>query len=314
MSSFRASFVPSRIGLFGVIALAAGLSACGASGDSTTARRLEEVGFSTPESAVHDTVADLYYVSNIDGDPFEKDDNGFISKVSPDGRVLSLRWIDGASEDVSLDAPKGLAIIGDEIWVADIDKLRSFDRATGAPKQSIPIPGANFLNDVCAGPDGSILVSDSGFSPGFTASGADAIWSVTPKADGEPAIATIARGVDLANPNGILRGVRGDLFCVDWTRGEFVLVTESGRREAPVKLPAAQLDGLVRLDDGRWLVSSWAGRCVYSVTTKGEVAELFSELDQPADIGIDNRRKLLLVPLFGSNALVILPIPPLSAK
>src|SRR5690349_877932 len=53
-------------------------------------------GFSTPESVFHDTEADIYYVTNINGGPGDKDDNGFISKLSPDGTIAELKWIDGA--------------------------------------------------------------------------------------------------------------------------------------------------------------------------------------------------------------------------
>ena len=62
---------------------------------------------STPESALHDPEADVYLVSNINGGPCDRDDNGFISRVSPDGQVLDLKWIDGADPGVTLHAPKG---------------------------------------------------------------------------------------------------------------------------------------------------------------------------------------------------------------
>src|SRR5687768_18220722 len=68
-------------------------------------------GFSTPESAFYDEAADVYLVSNINGSPAAKDDNGFISRVSPDG-TPTLKWIDGAAPNVTLHAPKGLAVIG----------------------------------------------------------------------------------------------------------------------------------------------------------------------------------------------------------
>src|SRR2546426_6734142 len=41
-------------------------------------------GFLTPESVLHDTVQDIYFVSNINGSPTAKDNNGFISRVKPD--------------------------------------------------------------------------------------------------------------------------------------------------------------------------------------------------------------------------------------
>ena len=103
---------------------------------------------STPESALHDPEADVYLVSNINGGPGDRDDNGFISRVSPDGQVLDLKWIDGADPGVTLHAPKGSAVYGDRFYVADIDVVRRFDRTSGAPLGAWAVPNAGFLNDV----------------------------------------------------------------------------------------------------------------------------------------------------------------------
>src|SRR5690554_3474022 len=67
----------------------------------------------TPESAVYDPVRKLVYVSNINGSPTELDANGFITALSPDGAIVELKWVEG------LHAPKGLAIQGDRLYVAD---------------------------------------------------------------------------------------------------------------------------------------------------------------------------------------------------
>src|SRR5690606_2301051 len=81
----------------------------------------EDAGFDTPDAAQHDVTADVYLASNIGGDPAAKDNNGFISRVSPDGAVIELRWIAGGTGDVVLHAPKGIALKGDSLFVTDID-------------------------------------------------------------------------------------------------------------------------------------------------------------------------------------------------
>ena len=58
---------------------------------------VEGIGLSTPESVEYYAADDIYLVTNINGSPFEKDDNGFISKVSPTGEMIDLKWIDGAA-------------------------------------------------------------------------------------------------------------------------------------------------------------------------------------------------------------------------
>src|SRR5690348_13973021 len=101
-----------------------------------------------PESIVYDSELDLYFISNINGEGTAKDNNGFISRVHPDGKVESLKFIAGGVDGVTLNGPKGLAINGNTLWVADIDAVRAFDKRTGKLLQSADFAalGAIFLN------------------------------------------------------------------------------------------------------------------------------------------------------------------------
>ncbi|HET7712264.1 MAG TPA: hypothetical protein VFL80_10085, partial [Thermoanaerobaculia bacterium] len=90
-------------------------------------------GLSTPESVLYDAEQDVYFISNINGSPVEADDNGYISRVNAETLQVEAKWIDAAKADVKLGAPKGLAIVGDELWVTDITQIAKFDRKTGAP-------------------------------------------------------------------------------------------------------------------------------------------------------------------------------------
>src|SRR5207247_5497189 len=126
-------------------------------------------GFLTPESVLHDPVQDIYFVSNINGSPTAKDNNGFISRVRPDGAIENLKFIEGGRAGVTLNAPKGLAVAGDTLWVADSDVVRAFNARTGAPIDSVKFDsasagggGAVFLNDVTVASTGAIYVTDTG--------------------------------------------------------------------------------------------------------------------------------------------------------
>jgi hypothetical protein len=266
----------------------------------------EPPGFDTPESALHDPAADVYLVSNIHGAPTAKDGNGYISRLRPDG-TGERRWIQGGRGGVTLHAPKGMAIVGDVLWVADIDVLRRFDRTSGKPLGEVALPGATFANDVTAGPDGAVYCTDTGLTPEFQASGTDAIWRVA--ADGTAA--PLVRGPELGQPNGLVAQPNG-LYVVGWASGAFYQVDYAGRRSELVKAPQAQLDGLVRVEpeDGPpyWLCTSWAGACVYRFDRTGGCTPLPHRLEQPADCGLDAARRRLLVPLFGANRLEIVPL------
>ena len=47
-------------------------------------------GFKAPESALLDEARGVLYVSNVNGNPTDKDGNGYISKLSPDGTVIAV--------------------------------------------------------------------------------------------------------------------------------------------------------------------------------------------------------------------------------
>jgi HSP20 family protein len=94
-------------------------------------------GLSAPESVIHDADQDVYFVTNINGNPGARDGNGFISRMKPDGTVDSLHFVMGGRNGVTLNAPKGTAITGDTLWVTDLDAVRGFNRFTGAPLATI---------------------------------------------------------------------------------------------------------------------------------------------------------------------------------
>lgn len=261
-----------------------------------------DVGFQTPESALHDAVADVYLVSNINGAPAAKDDNGFISHVGTDGTIHALKWIDGAAVDVTLHAPKGMGIKGDTLFVADIDAVRVFDRASGRPLGSRAVPGATFLNDIAVGPDGIVYVSDSGLKPDFSPSGSDAIYRFDSTGTPVRLIADTALG----RPNG-LAADSASLTVVTFGSGAiFPIERATGRRGADLpKGPGGQLDGVVKLADGSLLVSSWEGKAVYQVHAGGHYMVVADSIEAPADIGYDAGRNRVLIPMFTTNRLVI---------
>lgn len=267
-----------------------------------TACATEPPGYDTPESVLHDPAQDVWFVSNINGAPTAKDGNGYIARVRPDG-TMDRHWIQGGRGGVTLDAPKGLALHGDVLWVADIDVVRKFDRRSGKPLGDVPIPGATFLNDVSTAADGTCYCSDTGLDANFAATGTDAIWRIG--TDG--AVAPLLKSPDLGQPNGIVARDQG-VYVVSWRDGTFFQIDGKGRRTDLAKAATAQLDGLVRVESTKndtkvaaFYATSWAGKCIYRFDTSGTSTVVGAPLEQPADLGFDANRGLLLVPLFGSN-------------
>jgi hypothetical protein len=260
-------------------------------------------GMQTPESVLYDDQADVYLVSNINGTPFDKDDNGFIAKVSPppDAKLTEPAWIDGKNEKVTLNAPKGMAFLGDVLYVADIDTVRMFDRKSGEPKGEVKIKGAVFLNDVAAGKD-AVYVSDTGLDKEFKPGPAQAIWEIK-GGKARP----LAKAADLGGPNGIL--VQGDeVWAVTFGSGELYKLGKGGKREAVEKLPKGQLDGFVAAADGTLFITSWEASAVFH-GKPGSWTVGPMNVTSPADLAIDEKRNLLVIPLFQENRVEMHEVP-----
>ena len=264
---------------------------------------VKDAGFMTPESVLYDEGGDAYLVANINGSPAEADDNGFISKLTPDGKVAALKWIDGAKPDVKLDAPKGMAISGDILWVADITVVRKFDAKTGAPRGEVKVPRASFLNDVAPADGGGIYVSDTGVDAKFAPAGTDAVYHIT--ADGK--VKPLIKSKDLGLPNGLAVS-NGSVWVVTFGSGELYEVSMKGEKTAGVKLPKGQLDGFVVGKGGEMFVSSWEGKAVYAAKSAADWRVVLGDVQAPADLGWDSKRNVLLVPQFLDNAVVLLPL------
>jgi hypothetical protein len=261
-------------------------------------------GFLKPESAVYDADADRYLVSNIHGVGLVKDNNGFVSVLSPEGSITNLTWIEGGKNNVTLDGPKGMAISEGVLYVTDITVVRRFDLKTGAPRPDIPVAGATSLNDIAVAPDGKICVSDTGKKvaadgKSLESNGQDAVYVID-----KGAARVLAKRTELGNPNGVLWTDRGLVVVTNNDSGEIYRLDDRQQRQDVTRLPAGTLDGLLALGDSL-LVTSWAASAIYRVKLGGPFEVAIADVKSPADIGYDTKRGRLLVPLLLENAVAV---------
>jgi DNA-binding beta-propeller fold protein YncE len=242
----------------------------------------------TCESVLYNSVANILYVANIQGDPTAKDGKGFISKLTPDGKIETLEWISG------LNAPKGMGIIGNKLFVTDITDLVEIDIEKGKITKKYPIKGAVFLNDVTTDAiTGAVYFTD------MKKNKIQVLATQTGK------ITDLIAADSLGSPNGLyfldantlMLATNGDskFKKIDLTTKQVSIVTEN--------IDAG--DGIEKVGENAYLVSSWTGEVFY--INNGEKLKLLdtqAEKINAADIGYIPTQKTLLVPTFFKNKVV----------
>ncbi len=243
----------------------------------------ETQGFSVPESVLYDAEGGFIYVSNIGGSPSAKDGNGFISRLSRDGKILSLRWATG------LNAPKGMAISRGKLYVSDIDRLVEIDLRSGEIVGKYPAPGAEFLNDVASDEEGRVYVSDS-------SSGNSVIYRLE-----KGKMVPWLKDPRIKNPNGIFyRG--GKLYVGSFRDGKIFACDVSSRTIQQVARAPMGIDGLI-LHNSLFIISDWQGKV--GLLEGGSfhlLVDLASRKKNAADLGFIPEERLILVPTFFSNS------------
>ncbi|MGH7700779.1 MAG: SMP-30/gluconolactonase/LRE family protein [Gemmatimonadales bacterium] len=230
--------------------------------------------------------------------------------MRPDGAVENLKFIEGGRNGVTLHAPKGLALLGDTLWVADIDMVRAFDAKSGAPVDSVSLGslGAVFLNDIAVAVTGALYVTDTGIRfddvGNVVHSGPDRVFRIGP----DRQVTVAVRGDTLGGPNGI---------ALDSVGKRFVFVSFGARSvfgwRPGDKAPSVIAQGVGGFDGvevvrGRILVSSWTDSSVTQFDS-AQSTKLIAGVPTPADIGHDARRNRLLIPIFSGNRVEIWQLP-----
>ena len=233
----------------------------------------------TPESVLFDASDKLLYVSNIEGQPWEKDGKGSIGKIGLDGKIIQVDWVSG------LNAPKGLGRYKNSLYVADVDNLVVIDIAKASIVKRITVAGVEGLNDVSVDAKGKVYVTDSK---------AGKIYFLDK--DKLVLFADNYKGLNgvLANGTDVYLVAAGSFYKIDAAKAATKLA--SGMEPAT--------DGIEPVAPGEFLISVWNG-IIYYVKAGGQVQQLLDTRDQKsntADIGYDPKTKTVYVPTFFKNA------------
>lgn len=268
-------------------------------------------GLAGPEAVVFDPKRDVYFVSNINGEPGVKDGNGFITRLRADGIVDSLHFIQGGRDGITLNAPMGSRVEGDTLWVLDVDVLRGFDARTGSAVAAIDLApfGASFLNDLAAGPDGDFYITDTGVRQvnGMSQhTGPDRIYHV----DRNRRVTVAVESSALALPDGIGWDPLGSRLILAPFGGTAVQQWRPGD-SAPTDIASGRgrFDGVEIEPDGKIVITIWNDSSLSTLETTGLVKRVVLTMP-PADASLDVRRRRVGVVSVAANRFELWAWPP----
>ncbi|MFZ4713284.1 MAG: SMP-30/gluconolactonase/LRE family protein [Bacteriovoracaceae bacterium] len=260
-------------------------------------------GILHPESVIYSAKHKAIFLSNIaNGNAVETEKVSYISKLAPSGKMLKAKWVTG------FRAPKGMAIVKDYLYVADIDRLVKIDIKKAKILKTWELPTAKFLNDVVADKFGNIYVSDM-------------FENTIYKLDND-GIKIWLKSSKLAGPNGLFTDGNQHLLVCLW--GEklnpqnFVTETPGGVISIDLKKPQddfviepsvrGYLDGITADNDGNLWISDWMSGDVYKMNKNGVGMKKFNLGQGTADIFYARELGLLLVPQMNQNKLIAIKL------
>ena len=230
---------------------------------SSFALALQVSGLESPHSFLADPATNSYFISNINGETDARDNNGFITKLSDDGRITAFKFIEGGRENVTLHAPKGMAIVDQVLYVTDLDTLRAFDKITGKPLSTVVLPrpadgnSPQSLVDVAADGQGHLYLADQ---LGNAIYRVDLTSALT--------LSLYMSGSHLAGPSGVaVHPKTGHVVVVSYDSGKIFDITPEGILTELVSngFFTARFQNLSGVDFDRW------GSMYVADATKGKI-------------------------------------------
>ena len=258
-------------------------------------------GMRAPDSIVVDPQTGFYYVSNVNGESFERNGRGFISKIGSNGRLIDRWFIRSGKSGATINAPKGLAVMSGSLYVADIDRVLGFNLKSGRLVGMTDLTpfGAVHLKDLALGPGEILFASDM---LGGT------IYKIEPLNGWR--IKRYASGPQLGQPNGLLYDAKFKrLIVACWETGQLLGLQPDGSIINLFKdSMLSSLDGVAFDAAGDIIFSSFRGGRVYRLKNYSTLEILRENIVTPADVFVDVNNGLALVSSYKGNTVFTIPL------
>ncbi|GAB3325976.1 ATP/GTP-binding protein [Larkinella ripae] len=237
----------------------------------------------TPECVLFDPGKNVLYVACINGGPSLENKGSYLAKVGLDGKVIQLKFTE------NLNSTKGMGILGNKLYVTEMQQVAEIDLATGKILNRYPVEGAKFLNDIAVDPKkGLVYITDSGDSK---------VWVLD---QGKTSL--VLAGAPLKGPNGLL--FENDQVLIGNGDGSLLTLNPATKQLGTVAKGMGGIDGIVALGNKQYVVTEWGGK-VWHIKPDGSTElkmDTSKEKINSADIGYNPKTKMLFVPTFFHNS------------
>ena len=259
-------------------------------------------GILHPESIVYSPIHSAFFVSNVaSGNPLETKPVGYLSKISKDGKVINAKWITG------LHAPKGLAIVGDDLYVTDVTRVHKISISSSKIIKTFKVKKSKFLNDAVADSEGNIYISDMMSDIIYRIhDGKLGVWVQNPK---------------LENSNGLFTDGKEHLLVVKWGTG---LDPKTFKTKAPGEMAVIRLantdeitlnenirgnlDGIAVDASGVLWISDWMNGDIFTMNKQGKVKKMFNFGPGSADLSVAKDLNLLMIPQMNQSKIIFIQL------